>query len=358
MDLSEISRMRLQNQQIEVSTFDSAKELVKWLGAMQAQDFAMAKWAIGLRIINATKQLIETAYNQGDIIRTHLLRPTWHIVAAEDVYWILELTAPRIKPLLKSRDKHLELTEEIYSRSNRLLENILSNCMNLTREELSVEYTKINIKTDENRLSHILLRAELDGIVCSGPLKGNKLTYCLLENRVPDKKLLNSDESLAELANRYFNGHGPATLPDFVWWSGLSITDARKGLEMNKSGLISETIESETYWFPNQHSIKCNDSSLHLLPAFDELLISYRNRSATISDSLNKKAISNNGIFRPLVVVDGQVTGIWKQTTIKNKIQIEIDLFQQCDETIKMDIENKVKQYAFFLDREIELRIK
>lgn len=355
MTLSEVSKLRLQNQQIESVKYQTPKELVSWMGAIQAQDFHMAKWAMGLRVLNSTTINIEDAYNEGQIIRTHLMRPTWHVVAAEDVNWMLELTAPQIKPLLKSRDKQLELDEGVYSKTNAIIEKELLNKKNLTREELSLKLENANIKTDNNRLSHIMLRAELDGIVCSGPLTRNKLTYSLLSERIPIRKSLNRNEALAELAKRYFKSHCPATLRDFIWWSGLSVTDARNALQMIKYEFVTELIDTEIYLFTDTFCQITSDQSVHLLPAFDEFLISYKDRSAAITISNNKKAISENGIFRPIIVVDGHVTGLWKRTTKKDKLLIEIDLFHELDNNSIQQIETKALQFGNFMNKQVEL---
>lgn len=355
MRYSDIPSLRLQSQYIIKSEFSLVKDLVGSMGAMQAQDLAMAKWAVGLRLDQSTEETIENAYNNGEIIRTHLMRPTWHFVSPEDIYWLLELTAPRIIPTLKARNKQLELTEEIFSKCYRILEKELTNGNSLTREELARLFMFENIKTDENRFSHLMIKAELDGLVCSGPLKNKKLSYASLSERVPIKKLLSKDESLYELAKRYFVSHGPATLQDFVWWSGLSVSDARKALEMNKSSLNSETIESATYWFGNPTTSTKSKPIVHLLPAFDELLISYRDRKAIISDPDNKKAISSNGIFRPIIVVDGKVCGIWRRLSKMNLVVVEANLFQPQNESIIEGVENEANRFGLFINKPIQL---
>ncbi|MDD4968731.1 MAG: winged helix DNA-binding domain-containing protein [Paludibacter sp.] len=352
MTHSEISTLRLQNQQIEGSAFHTAQDLVAWMGAMQAQDYAMAKWAVGLRVPGSTDSSIETAYNKGEIIRTHLMRPTWHFVSSDDVYWLLELTAPRIRPLMKSRDKQLELTELIYSKCNGMLEKVLSNNLSLTREELIREFDNIHIQTNENRLSHIMLRAELDGIVCSGPIKNKKLTYALLSGRIPAVKSITRDEALATLADRYFRSHCPATLRDFVWWSGLTTTDARKAIEMIQPNFNSETIGLDTYWIPDtfKHS-SGNKPAVHLLPAFDEFLIAYADRGAALATVDNRKTISENGIFRPVIVVNGQVEGLWKRNAVKDLVKIEINPFHLHNPQTTLAIETEAARYGAFLDK-------
>ena len=356
MTLAEITTLRLQNQQIEGSACTTPKELVVRMGAMQAQDFAMAKWAIGQRVPGSTMTSVEVAYNTGEILRTHLMRPTWHLVSSDDIYWMLELTAPRILRFLKSNDKRFELDDMIYARTNNILEKVLSNWSNKTREELIQELENAHIRTDENRMSHILMRAELDGVVCSGPIRKNKITYSLLTDRVTIKKTLTRDEALRTLACRYFTSHGPATLSDFVWWSGLSLTDTRKALETIKTDFLSETIGMETYWFTEpMKNVQPPIPSVHLLPAYDEYLISYANRSASLATVHNKKTISNNGIFHPVIVVNGQVEGLWKRNIIKDRVKIETNHFQLHEPKIIRAIENEASRYGLFLDKKIEL---
>jgi len=354
MTLTDISNYRLLSQKIATHNFTTAKEIVGWMGAMQAQDLAMAKWAVGVRLSNSTNVKIETALNCGEIIRTHVMRPTWHFVASEDVYWLLELTARKIKLAMKARDKELELSETIFAQCNNILESILSKGIHLGREELAEAFNNAGISTDNNRLSHILLRAELEAIVCSGKVNGNKQTYALLSDRVPHKKILTRDESLAELARRYYTSHGPATLQDFVWWSGLSVTEARQGLEDIKSCFISETIGSSSYWLTGSlGKIQPDLNSIYLLPAFDEFLISYRDRSASLSLIHHQKAVSDNGIFRPVIVAGGQVTGLWKRTIKKDEVTIQTSSFLPGKTGSKYLYEAASVKFSRFLDKKV-----
>lgn len=355
MTLSDISSLRIQNQEVQHQRFSVAKHLVAHMGAMQAQDFQMARWAVGLRLQGSSDTTIVEAYNKGEIIRTHLMRPTWHFVSCDDVYWLLELTAPQIKTLCKSRDRQLELDEVIYNRSNAILEKALGGGVNLNREELTLLYQEADIRTNENRLSHLLMRAELEGIICNGAIKQNKLTYALLSEKVPVRKLLSREESLFELATRYFTSHAPATLRDFIWWSGLSVSEARKAVEMIKPSFISETIDGTAYLFRNDQPDISQSNSLYLLPAFDELLIGYTNRSATICSTHHPIAISNNGLFRPIIVENGRVTGIWKRTTQKTKVMIELTFFSGVSDFVINALESEIKKQALFLDKETEL---
>ncbi len=309
MTLNDISSLRLANQQIAGTNFKTAKEIVSWMGAMQAQDYSMAKWAVGVRLPGSTDALIEVAITGGDIIRTHVLRPTWHFVSPDDIYWMLELAAPNILSSMKSRHKQLELNEGVQKKSNDIIEKSLSRGKHLTRDDLFAELEKKKIATGNQRGIHILMRAEVDGIICSGTTRGKQQTYALLAERVPKKKTLHKEEALAELAKRYFTSHGPATLQDFIWWSGLSVSDAKNALESVQSNFLSEKIDSQILWFKNVISMPVNKKeSVYLLPAYDEYVISYKDRSAILTPESQAKAISNNGIFWPVIVSNGKVT--------------------------------------------------
>ncbi|MEO6706678.1 MAG: winged helix DNA-binding domain-containing protein [Ginsengibacter sp.] len=356
MTLTDVAAIRLISQQIAGSRFKTPKEMVGWMGAMQAQDYRMAKWAVGIRIPNATEKNIEAAIDSGKIIRTHLLRPTWHLVAADDIYWMLELSAPRIKAAQKSREKQLELTEKIFIKSNTIFEKALAGGKHLTRVEMLQELAKVKIATDNNRSSYLLFNAESEGIICSGKTKDKQITYALLNERVPENKKLNKDEALYRLANKYFKSHCPATLQDFTWWSGLSVSDAKHALEIIKPGFISDKIGSGIYWFPDSFSIPKNyKESAYLLPAFDEFLISYKDRTAALAFENHKKAFSNNGIFWPTLVVNGQVKGIWKRTFKKDKVIVTISFFGAPGKDIIGLVEKAAEKLGYFLGHEIEM---
>lgn len=359
METEQIGKIRLISQSIAEPKFKTPKDIVGWMGAMQAQDYNMAKWALGVRLPDSTEEVIQSAIDKGEILRTHLLRPTWHLVAADDIHWMLELSAPQIKAVFKSRHKNLELTAAILKKSNVILEKALSAGKHLTREELVAQFKSSKIATNDNRAAHLLMNAELDGLICSGTSENNKTTYALLEERVPKPKSLPREEALGRLADRYFLSHGPATLRDFSWWSGLSLTDARKGLDSVKSKLISETNGSETYWLGEKNSVATNKmQSVFLLPAFDEFIISYKNRSASLLLENHRKTISNNGIFWPVIVIKGKVTGLWKRVIKKDSVLIELDFFQRHNKSIQQQIKKAAAVYGRFLQKEAEVIFK
>jgi hypothetical protein len=355
MTNSDITNYRLFNQQLSGSAFTIPKELVSWMGAFQAQDYAMSKWAIGIRLRGSIISTVDDAFNRGDILRTHLMRPTWHIVSAENIRWMMELTAPAIRSSMKSRLKELELSEAVLSKCYSILVKLLTGGTHLTREEIMAEMAKEKIATNENRSSHILMSAELESLICSGASKDGKYTYALLDERVPLKQSFTREEALGNLARLYFQSHGPATLQDFQWWSGLRIREASIALELSKSNLHSEKVGDETYWMAgdgirNQISHK----GLYLLPAYDEYMISYKDRSAMIPASLQRKAISENGLFRPVIIQDGQVSGVWKRTFRKDKLFLETEFFTSASKRTQRLVEEKAKEFGLFLGKQLD----
>jgi hypothetical protein len=356
MTLSNISNLRLFSQQIAATNIKPPIEMVSWMGAMQAQDYQMAKWALGVRLPGSTDKEIEDALDKGQIIRTHLLRPTWHLVSADDIYWMLELTAPHVKSSLNSSANLMGLTKSIISKSNRIIEKALRDGNHLTRDELMALLNRAKISTESFRSIHIMFHAELNGLVCNGIRKGKNNTYALLAERAPKTKTIPREVALAMLAKKYFSSHCPATLKDFIWWSGLPVKDARNALEMVKSNFISETIGVETYWFKNSFSLpKNNNPSAYLLPAFDEFLISYKDRTASFPKGNHKKAFTSNGIFRPVIVINGHVTGLWKRTINKDKVIIETGYLQPHNKAIKSLVEKAAKTYGEFLNKKTEV---
>ncbi|MGC1241049.1 MAG: winged helix DNA-binding domain-containing protein [Chryseosolibacter sp.] len=331
MDLTpgDIPTQRLLGQHLSGFRYKKPKELVSWMGAVQAQDYGMAKWALGIRLPAATQSVIQNAIDKGEIIRTHVLRPTWHFVSSEDVGWMLALTAPHIKASMASRRQQLELTPAVMNKSFNVIEKALRAGEHLTREELVSELGKAKINTTDQRAAHLLFYAELDCMICSGAMRGKKNTYALFAHRVKGHKTITREEALSRLLTRYFRSHGPATLQDFIWWSGLPVRDAKKAMEMAGKKFHTETIGTQTFWFQELIPSKQTGTTVHLLPAFDEYIISYKDRSACLPAKNHTDAISNNGIFKPVIVVNGMVIGLWRKSTVKNKVVIETDFFKK-----------------------------
>lgn len=346
-----ILQQRIINQQLAGTTLKSPKEIVSWMGAIQAQDYAMSKWAVGVRLPNSTDESIEAAINKGEIIRTHVMRPTWHLVSPTDVRWMLALSAPHLRNSLKSVHKTMGLTDQLFKRTNSIIEKSLSRNGNMTRVELVSALNKNRIKPDNLQMIHIMFNAELNATVCNGPMRGRQFTYALLNERVPPTKPLSREESLTQLALRYFSSHGPATIQDFTWWSGLPATDAKNGLELIKSKLVSEKIGDQIYWSTEISTKGFMIKPIYFLPSYDEFMISYKDRSFSLPSKFTESAITGNGIFRPIIVVDGQVIGTWAREVIKDRVAFEPKFFRSALKLKKKEMMEALQPYKDFLGK-------
>jgi hypothetical protein len=353
----DIARQRLHNQLINHTTFEKPEDVVRWLGAVQAQDYAAAKWALGLRLQGTTDDDIDQAFAGGAILRTHLLRPTWHFVTPADIRWLLALTAPRVHAVNAYWYRKLELDDAIIMSSNAVLAKALQGGKQLTRPELVSVLQQAGIATDDlQRFTYIMMRAELDGIVCSGARRGKQFTYALLDDRAPQTRTFDRDDALAEFARRYFTSHGPATLQDFVWWSGLTVADARAGLEMVASQLMHEVVEGQTYWFSTSTPLAYELSqSIYLLPNFDEYTVGYTDRSAVFDVSDLTKFDARGNVLNPTIVLDGRVVGTWKRTIKKDTVMVTPSLFAPLNEVETRSFIESANRYGAFLDRSVNV---
>jgi hypothetical protein len=310
-----ITGRRLHFQSLATPRFDRAEDVVEWLGAVQAQDFPAAKWAVAQRTTGATDVGLEQAFNAGTILRTHVLRPTWHLVPARDIRWMLALTAPRIRATMVRQGRWLGLDADMIARAKRTIVAMLSGGRQMTREEIGAKVAHRTMA-----LGHVLLQAELDGLVCSGAVRGKRHTYALVDERVPATRPVGRDEALALLARRYFRSHGPATVKDFAWWSGLTTADARQGIA-GVPGLVSEVIGGTTYWLSDRSPGAEQSGRVYLLPNFDEYLVAYADRSAACD------VARADAIFANTVVLDGRVVGTWKRTLAGETVGVDVTLF-------------------------------
>jgi hypothetical protein len=299
--------------------------MVRALGAVQSQDFAGAKWALAQRggFSNAE---IERELTEGRILRTHVLRPTWHFVAAEDIRWLLRLTGQRVSARMSPYNKHLALTPEIFRRTNDALAAALSGGKSLTRAELRPALERLRIgAVAGQRLAHVMMQAELDAVVCSGPVRGKQFTYALLDERAPRSIHRDPDEALADLTRLYFSTRGPATASDFGWWSGLLASEITHGIEIVSKELETAQIGTRMYWMRAGARDAKRRASVHLLPNYDEYFIGHRDRSAIAERSGSAKLVTGgSALIGNVVVVDGQLVGAWKRSVKRTRVQIDI----------------------------------
>jgi len=345
-----ITNVRMLSQQLSNQQFEDPKQLVQWMGAMQAQDYTMSKWAIGIRLKQGSVQNVESALESGDILRTHIMRPTWHYVAADDIRWMLALSGERVKKAYDSYAKRLEVTESTHTKCGKLLEKILEGNNHLTKQEIGEEFSRAGLFHDITHAHYFINRAEALGVVCSGVDKNKKVTYALLEERVAPVNALYKEEALALLATRYFRSHSPASLQDFIWWSGLTTTEARQAIRLIEPELIKERFGTEEIFIHSSwHESKPVDDIVQFLPPYDEYLISYKDRTAVLNPTYNARAFNNFGIFYPVIMYNGKIVGNWKKVTKKGEIAIETSFFEKKAKINKALIKEAEKKYLNYL---------
>ena len=345
-----LTKTRLLNQQLLTPQFTSPQELVSWMGMMQAQDYNMAKWAVGLRLETGNLSAVENALRKGDVIRIHVARPTWHIVSKEDVRWMVALSSQRIKQVVNSYDRTLCFSEEELSRFYRVLEKTLAGTDGLTRPEIKVRLAELGFEITDNRvLTHLMVCAETDAVVCSGIYKKHLSTYMLMDERVPLTQVLTKDESLEKLARKYFQSHSPATLQDFCWWSGLTMADTKRAINIIDNELLIEKCDEQIFYIHSSCRIREGIiERMHLLPAFDEYLIAYKGRTMALPTELYKHAFTNNGIFYQVVLKQGNVVGNWKKQIKKDTVQVEyswLDIAGNINQRQLSSAENRLVEF-------------
>ena len=351
----DITRTRLRNQRLSGGRFTSPEEVVSWLGAVQAQEYGHAKWALGLRMHRASDAGIEAAIGDGRILRTHVMRPTWHFVVPDDIRWMLALTAPRVTATIARYNRRLELDASVFRRSQRAIHRALDGGRQLTRQELKAVLQRAGVRTDGvQRLARIVMQAELDAVICSGARRGKQFTYALLDERVPVSRPRHRDEAIAELARRYFTSHGPAQVHDFAWWSGLTIADARAGLASVERDLAQDKVDGRTYWLSSSVRTLTASPTAYLLPLFDEYLIAYKDRRAALDTARWTRNAPRDPFSAP-IVVNGQVVGGWKRLQNGSSISIALTPFAPLDKRQVAAITDAARAYTRFVDADLEL---
>jgi hypothetical protein len=329
--------------------------MVEWFCAVQGQEYTQTKWGLGLRLPHLKDRDIENDINEGKILRTHLLRPTWHLVSAENIRWLLTLTAPRVHAANAYMYRKTELDSKTFTRCIDILVKTLQGGRQLTREEINNEFARNKIIAQSHRLSYIMMYAELEKIICSGGRRGNQFTYALLDERVKPAKAITEDEALTRLAVHYFKSRGPATVHDFSTWSGLTLTECKRGLDMLKDRLETIIAEDVTYYvFSDAVFDKRMAQSVHLLPVYDEYLMGYKDRSAIL---IYQQSSGNefNYMNDCMVVYDGQIMGTWKRTIKSKKIELNYDFFMEINKVQKKRFDDAIRRFSQFYELPVEL---
>ncbi|HEX6703738.1 MAG TPA: winged helix DNA-binding domain-containing protein [Albitalea sp.] len=357
MQAAEVARRRLASQGLVDPSFASAAEVVEWLGAVQSQDYAGSQWALGQRMRSATAAGIEQALNDADIVRTHVLRPTWHFVSARDIRWMLALSAPRVHAANASMYRKLGLDAALFRRSNAAIVDALAGGHELTRNELAAVLRRARIDPGDGvRMSGLMMAAELDGWICNGPRRGRQFTYALLDERVPPTDPLSREQALRELAWRYFRSRGPATVHDFAWWSGLTVADAKKGVEMLAGELAQATVDGRVHWFAESAAPAGSRASVaHLLPNYDEFVVGFRDRGAVLQAIRSLASPSPfDPLFAHVIEVGGQLVGGWRRELARDAVRVELTLVAAVSASQRRAVSAAARRYASFLGLALE----
>ena len=343
------------NQHLAKPTLATAAEVVSTLGAVQAQDYASAKWGIAQRTVGATDADVEKEISEAKILRTHILRPTWHFVAAVDVRWMLELTAPRVRAAVGSYDRKLGIDADVRRKTRTILSQALRGSNHLTRLELARELANGGVRADGTQLlAHLMMHAELDGLVCSGVRRGKQFTYALVDECVPATRYLMRDVALQKLATTYFQTRGPASEDDFAWWSGLTKADARAAVQ-TVEGLDSETIKGKKYWYSTPGTFP-KQPLVRLLASYDEYLVSYRDRSAMQRRADPAKVGENFDFLGSYVIIlNGQIVGRWARSIGSDGITVTLQPFVRLSRVELDAVEEQANRYAQFLGIPLKL---
>jgi len=349
MSKSAIAQLRLAAQHIAQADFEQPEDVVRYMGAMQAQDYAAAKWAIGLRTRSCTEEDIEQAVRDRKILRSWPQRGTIHFVVPEEIRWRLALTSERILKGAERRHENLELTQKDFDRALQLFTDALAGDKQLSRPNLMKVLEDGGISTIGQRGYHILWYLSQTGHLCFGPLEGKQPTFALLDDWVPQTAEITHDEALKRLVEKYFISHGPATVQDLAWWSGLTLTDVRHGLELANNSLESIDVDTTTYYL-GRNLEPAGGSNAYLLPGFDEFLLGYKDRSASLHIDHSQLIVpGNNGVFRATLVIDGQVAGTWRKIIRKYSVEVPIEYFEMNKKLPAKSIKQAIRRYTEYL---------
>lgn len=306
--------LRLLNQQLICPQFDSPTEVIGHMGAMQAQEYRMMRWAVAMRTKKPSSKAFKTAFDSGQIIRLHLMRSTWQLVSAQDYWWMLDLGAPKAIAATNSwmNSNKISISDKELMQVREIFVEVVADRGSVTKEDLVAALAEKDIRMDEQRLSCHIRMAELSGTFCSGELLPMKATYALASQKVRQTGKIDRDEALMRFARNYFRSRQPATLEDFVWWSGMNVGDCRKGIELLGSSIHLEKWKGREFYLTDDCRTRgFKKGRFLLIPPYDEYLIGYKSRDIVLPQEHRHKAHNNSGIFQPIIAHDGIICGNW-----------------------------------------------
>ena len=306
--------LRLLNQQLVCPQFGTPTEVVDYMGAMQAQEYRMMRWAVAMRTRKPSAKAFKEAFDSGQIIRLHLMRGTWQLVSADNYWPLLCLCAPKAIAVTKGwmSSNKISIADEEVAQIRDILTQTVAEKGSATKEDFVLALAKRNIHMDDHRLSYHIRLAEMSGILCSGHLRPMKPTYALTADKIKPKTAVDRDEALLMLTHKYFHCRQPATLEDFVWWSGLNVSDCRRGIDMMGNTIHAERFKGRVFYLTDDCRTRGFRTGRYLLiPPYDEYLISYKSRDVVLTPDYRHKAHNNSGIFQPIIAHNGLICGNW-----------------------------------------------
>ncbi len=355
-----MARRRMLNSGLVEASFTTADEVVHWHGAIQAQDYGPAKWSVGQRATGLSDDDLDRAMADGSIIRTHVLRSTWHFVARDDIRWLLALTGPRVQQHNAGRYRELGLDNRTLTRCQALIVSALEGSNRLSRDEIACVLDDGGVDRSGQRLPHILMHCELESLICSGGLREKQQTYTLLDKRVPKAHRFHYDDALIELVRRYLRSHGPATVKDLGWWSSLRVAHIRRALDVLGAEMQSETIDGITFWsIASDDTDSGRGSGVHLLQAYDELYVGYT-ESRYFGDpraAFARAAWRDRSLPNGVVLLNGGVAGHWRRSLQKDSITIEAFLYDPPKRRTATLLEAAAEKLGRFVGRRVALRV-
>ena len=351
MNKQQAIQIRMLNQQLLSPLYERPEDIVAWQGAMQAQDYNYFRWAIGIRQRMPQLVRLQEAFAKAELLRLHLLRCTVQVVSHTDIGWLLPLCKERNLRTLQSWHKNINtsFSESHFQEITQALQELLAGGKSLPKKVIAEELKSLGFFLDDRLLTSLLVRSEIEGLLCSGVMQGREATWALLSERVPIICSLTPDEALKQLALKYFRSHSPASLEDFVWWSGLTKTQCRKALALIAREIEEIKIEEEMMYLYHK-TLDCPDYAkmVLLLPPYDEYLIGYKSRWVALEKKHTAKAHNNFGIFKPVILHEGRVVGNWKASIDKQGENLTIDFFAEKSKIGKQTLQGAVNQFVQF----------
>lgn len=355
MKSHDILNHRLQNQLLIESPFDTAEETVKWMGAVQGQDYNPGLWAIGIRAKGMGKQDILQSLADLKIVRSWTMRHTIHFVTIEDVHWMVQLSKERMLKRYKNHMlKEVGLGESELNRGYDAIQKALEGKKLVTRPDLRQYLEAAGIDTSGQKYYHLLWFAAQSGLIFIGPMKDKQQTFGLIEEWAPKLESLSREEALQKLAARYLQSHGPATVKDFAWWSGLTQKEAKIGFELTGGQHFAMEETGVEYWYIENEKLinKTLPDTIHLIYSLDEYLIGYKDRTAAWSGELQAKLDPKRTGYVLPILFNGEVIGSWRPEVKKQELTMDCTIATTKDFPIEL-LYKEAERYSLFFDLDL-----